>query len=72
MSKKYEKSLEEYENIFPQKYYLSLFDESSDHEGQIDLSKTEDVDDPNNIPLKYNIHKRTWNYSTYWHWNRVI
>ena len=50
-SKKCEKSLEEYERLSTQKYYLSLFNESSDHEGHIDFSKIKDVDDPNNIPL---------------------
>ena len=51
MSKKNVKPLDEYENMFLQKYSLSLFDESSDQSGQIDLPKVEDADDPNNFPL---------------------
>ena len=31
--------------------FFTLIDESSDHEGQIDLSKIKDADDPNSFPL---------------------
>lgn len=51
MAKKNQKPLDQYENMFPQKYSLSLFDESSDQGGQIDLPKVEDSEDANNFPL---------------------
>ena len=51
LAKKEEKPLSQFENRFPQKFSLSLLDESSSESEKVELPKVEDPNDPEIFPL---------------------
>lgn len=51
LSKKAEKPLSEYKNVFPKKYPLSLLDESNSENGPVELPKVEDPSNPSKFPF---------------------